>query len=163
MTSITFISENDFSAYNPWFEMSIRNRFNRFTDSNTFRNAVDCRFNERFSTEFRRSCCDTDEFRSLLRKLSEKTSECQIQIENETKKAVNKIIEQEPVFADLKQNIYIGAVARVDEIVNREKAKREERIKNLEKTIQNIENAQGQLFGLGLCGGIIGTLLYLKH
>jgi hypothetical protein len=159
-------SESDFIKHNQWFNSEIDVRFNQFLTSYEFRNTVRRELEEQFPHLWLQHMTDNNYWNSIVSRLNDTVDNGIWRIEYATKNEVNKLMSNGSLES-LKASILGGMSSKynqLEEQLKRENTiserKRNERLIEMEKKLQNLEKSQwhtllgGTVLGVGL--GILG-------
>lgn len=163
---IRFVSEHDFVTYNPWFELSLRNRIDESLNSNNFRYKVRNEINEQFPNLWRNHVYNTTEWKTLETKLDSCADTGVQRVNSATERKVNDLLNDRK-FVDITTTVTDVALTRYQDFQNRLESKntqaekdRNVRLEKVEKELTSVRSGQwltffsGAALGLGL--GVFG-------
>lgn len=169
-TTNHYVSADDFVKVNPWFIVSIDDRFGTFLNSHRFRGRVEDIQNEQFQSLFDRQVMNSTAFSRILtehRQLLQTTTDSSIaRINAATETKVADLTNDHQSFAQLRQDIANASAVRTDIFIadakqkmQDEESKRNARLEKLENETDSLKSTQLLTF---VGGVLLGGLLTFK-
>jgi ribosome-binding ATPase YchF (GTP1/OBG family) len=160
LTITTYVDENNFVNYNPWFSLSLDKRFNRFLYSNDLKSVINTQIRDQYSSLWRQHVESDSEYKRLLEKLNLHTEKGIISVQNATERKVKELTENTSEMLEIKKIVSATLISDL-------KTYRKETAEKLEKMDEKFEKMEretdNKIFS-GFCLGILfTTLMFYKY
>lgn len=153
-----YVSGDDFVRFNPWFAVTLDDRFGNFVNSRRFRERVEDIQSNQFSTLFNAQVANSSAFAMRLEDhknalLAARLNHIQ-QINQAASAKVAEIVNSGPEFTQIRQDINNTVEQRTEALLKRTDAEYRQRSAVLEQKMENVQRTQWLSFiGGVLCGG----------
>ncbi len=166
-----YVSGDEFVRVNPWFYVTLEDRFGALLSSGRFRHRVQDIQSENFPTLFNHHVASSDAFRRLFEdhrnRINAATDDGVTRLNRAAEQRVNELVNQGEQFTQLRQQIYDAAVTRSERTLADMQSKAEvaensrtKKLTQIQESLDQVQNRQWLTFvGGALVGGLTAFAL----
>jgi hypothetical protein len=158
ITSYHYRDESDFLGVNPWFALAIERRLNEVYDNHRLHSAIRDEMNNQFPVLFRNQALSSSEWAQLTSKLDAHTATGISQINAATERKVTALVNDDAKFGELRQDIQVAAIQRIDTLHRSSDEDYKRRLRELESSNESIKSGQIWTFLGGFAFGVAAVL-----